>query len=142
MTKRIQTYDDLLEEKKRLETLLALQKNEIDENWQHVKSSLNPLNNAASFIGKITRGDKSNPLLTVGVGYIGDLVLRKVFKAGWLIRLVVPFVVKNYTSHVLAGKTGNVKGTIGSRIKNLFRKKQSSHNGIPDLTTSDWQDYH
>ena len=32
MTKRIQTYDDLLEEKKRLEALLAIQKDEIDAN--------------------------------------------------------------------------------------------------------------
>ncbi len=142
MTKRIQTYDDLLEEKKRLEALLAVQKDEIDANWQGVKSSLNPINNAASFLGKITRSDKSNPLLTVGIGYMGDLVLRKVFKAGWLVRLVVPFVVKNYTSHMFAGKGGISKGTIGSKIKNLFRKKKSSHNGIPDLTTSDWQDYH
>ena len=142
MTKKIQTYDDLIEEKKRLEALLAVQKDEIDTSWQGVKSSLNPLNNAASFLGKITRSDKSNPLLTVGIGFIGDLVLRKVFKAGWLIRLVVPFVVKNYSSHLFASKGENGKPTIGTRIKKLFRKKQSSGNGIPDLTTSDWQDYH
>jgi hypothetical protein len=137
MTKKIQTYDDLLEEKRRLEALLAVQKEEIDANWHGVKSSLNPLNNAASFLGKITRSDKSNPLLTVGIGYMGDLVLRKFFKAGWLVRLVVPFVVKNYSSHMFAGK-----GTsLASKVKNLFRKKQPSHNGMPDLTTSDWQEY-
>lgn len=137
MTKKIQTYDDLLEEKRRLETLLAVQKEEIDVNWQEVKSSLNPINNAASFLGKITRSDKSNPLLTVGVGYIGDLILRKVFKAGWIVRLVVPFVVKNYSSHMFSGKGGG----IANKIKNMFRKKQPSHNGMPDLTTSDWQKY-
>jgi hypothetical protein len=105
MTKKIQTYDDLLAERKRLEILLAVQKEEIEANWHGVKSSLNPINNAASFLGKITRSDKSNPLITVGVGFIGDLILRKVFKAGWLIRLVVPFVVKNYSSHMIAGNT-------------------------------------
>src|SRR5688572_17537492 len=137
MTKKIQTYDDLLEEKKRLEALLAVQKDEIDASWHGVKSSLNPINNAASFLGKITRSDKSNPLLTVGIGYMGDLVLRKVFKAGWLVRLVVPFVVKNYSSHLFAGKGGS----IAEKFKNLFRKKQPSSNGMPDLTTSDWQKY-
>lgn len=140
MNKKIQTYDDLQEEKKRLENLLALHKNEINGNWDEVKLSLAPLNNTFSFIGKITKRDKSNPLLNIGIGFAGDLLIKRFLlaKAGFVARLVLPFVVKNYSSHVL---NQNNKGILG-KIKNIFSKK-SQHNGHTDidLTTSEWKKY-
>lgn len=137
MNKKIQTYEDLQEEKRRLENLLMLHKQEMHDSWQGVKSSLNPINNVASFVGKLTRSDKSNPLLTMGLGFAGDLILRKFFKASLIARLVVPFVVKNYSSHLFSGKGGGIV----NKLKNLFTKKRQHHNGTPDLTTSDWEKY-
>ena len=136
MNKKIQTYDDLVEERKRLENLLVLHKHEIKEGWEGIKHSLNPFNSTVAFLGKVTRRDKTNPLVNFGVMVAGDLLLKKFLlgKAGFLTRLIVPFVVKNYSSHVLS-RNG---GTIMNRLKNLFKRKPNQNNGEMDLTSSDW----
>ena len=104
--KNIQSYDDLLEEKKRLEQLLLVQKDQISANWVDMKEEFKPLNNMVDFFSKITTRDKSNPLINLGIDVAGDLVLRKILLArfGWVTRLVVPFLLKNYSSNVIADK--------------------------------------
>jgi hypothetical protein len=106
MNKKIQTYDDLVEEKKRLEALLIVQKENISSNWLEMKEEFKPINNIISFFGKLTSRDKSNPLVNMGVDIAGDLVLRKFIlaRAGWLTRIVVPYLLKNYSSNVFADK--------------------------------------
>lgn len=102
----IQTYDDLLEEKKRLEQLLIVNKEQISTNWIEMKKEFEPVNNVVSFFSKLTTRDKTNPLVNIGIDVAGDLVLRKILLArfGWATRLVVPFLLKNYSSNVLADK--------------------------------------
>lgn len=102
----IQTYDDLLEEKKRLEALLVVNKEQISANWVEMKKEFEPVNNILSFLSKMTTRDKSNPLLNMGIDVAGDLLLRKMLfaKAGWATRLVVPYLLKNYSSNMLADK--------------------------------------
>jgi hypothetical protein len=103
---QIKTYDDLCEEKKRLEGLLALHKENVSANWTALKQELNPVNNVVSFFGKLVKRDKTNPLLNIGIDVAGDLVLRKFLlaKTGWATRLVVPLLLKNYSSNVIADK--------------------------------------
>ena len=102
----IQSYDDLLEEKKRLEQLLIVHKEQISTNWIEMKKEFEPVNNVISFFSKLTTRDKTNPLVNIGIDVAGDLVLRKILLArfGWATRLVVPFLLKNYSSNVLADK--------------------------------------
>ena len=102
----IKTYDDLLEEKKRLEALLVINKEQVSTNWVEMKKEFEPVNNILSFLSKMTTRDKSNPLVNMGIDVAGDLVLRKILlaRAGWATRLVVPFLLKNYSSNVLADK--------------------------------------
>ena len=104
--KHIQTYDDLIEEKERLEGLLTIQKEQILTNWTEMKKEFEPVNNVISFFSKLTTRDKSNPLVNMGIDVAGDLFLRKILlaKAGWATRLVVPFLLKNYSSNVVADK--------------------------------------
>jgi len=103
---KIQTYDDLIEEKKRLEQLLSFQKEQISANWIEMKQEFQPVNNIISFFSKLTTRDKTNPLVNMGIDVAGDLVLRKIIlaKTGWATRLVVPFLLKNYSSNVFAEK--------------------------------------
>lgn len=104
--KKIQTYDDLVEEKKRLEALLLVNKEQISTNWVQMKQEFEPVNNIIGFFGKLTTRDKSNPLVNMGIDVAGDLVLRKILlaRAGWATRLVIPYLVKNYSSNVLVDK--------------------------------------
>jgi hypothetical protein len=106
MNKKIQTYDDLVEEKKRLEALLIVQKENLSSNWVEMKEEFKPVNNIISFFGKLTNRDKSNPLFNMGVDIAGDLVLKKFIlaRAGWFTRIVVPYLLKNYSSNVFADK--------------------------------------
>lgn len=121
---KIQTYNDLIEEKNRLEQLLTAQKEQISVNWVEMKKEFEPVNNVISFFSKLTTRDKTNPLVNMGIDVAGDLVLRKIIlaKTGWATRLVVPFLLKNYSSNVFAEKGKSVI----QKLKNWIR---SSRNG-------------
>lgn len=127
---QIQSYDDLLEEKKRLEQLLSTQKAQISANWVEMKEEFKPVNNVISFFSKMTTRDKTNPLMNIGIDVAGDLVLRKILlaRAGWATRLVVPFLLKNYSSNVLADKGKS----LFQRIKHILKINK---NGKPQPTT-------
>jgi hypothetical protein len=103
---KIQTYDDLIEEKKRLEALLIVNKEQVSTNWVEMKKEFEPVNNIIGFFSKLTTRDKSNPLVNIGIDVAGDLVLRKFLlaRAGWATRILVPLLLKNYSSNVLADK--------------------------------------
>src|SRR5215204_182908 len=115
----IETYEDLLEEKKRLEALLVINKEQVSTNWVEMKKEFEPVNNILSFFSKMTTRDKSNPLVNMGIDVAGDLVLRKILlaRAGWATRLVVPFLLKNYSSNVLADKGKSFL----QRVKHWFK---------------------
>lgn len=129
---KIHTYDDLLAEKQRLETLLGIQKQQIRSNFEEVKNELAPVRQVFGFIGKITKRDKSNPLLSIGIDMAGDVFLRKFLfaKADWISRLVLPFFIKNYSTNVLSAAKGN---SVFQKIRNLFRRDKSQENHQDDF---------
>ena len=121
MTNKITTYDDLLAEKERLKTLLASQKLQVHQDWQDLKTDFQPAFKAASFIGKLVTRDKSNPVLNLGVETIIDVAFKKIIlaRAGWLGRTIIPFFMKNFSSHVVDDYADKIK----SKIFSLFSRK-------------------
>ncbi|MBL7736967.1 MAG: hypothetical protein JNL51_16030 [Chitinophagaceae bacterium] len=121
MNNSIKTYDDLLKEKERLKEQLRLQRQHIEDNWGALKTELEPVRNTFNLVGKMTRGDTSNPLINIGLGMASDLLLRKLLlgKAGWLLKAGIPLLVKNYSSHLIADKGKSLVKTIAR----LLRKK-------------------
>lgn len=121
MTNTIATYHDLLEEKERLSKLLKAQKELVRLDFKEVKAELEPLRSAISMVGKITTRDKSNPLLTGVANTVIDVAIRNLIlsRSGWLTRLVVPFIAKNFSSHVIADN----KKPILKKLFSLFGKK-------------------
>jgi hypothetical protein len=119
MNKKIQSYNDLVEEKERLETLLNVQRQQIRNNWVEVKHELKPIQNTFDFLGKFTRRDKSNPLLNFGIDVAGDVLLKRILlaRADWVTKLFLPVFLKNFSSNVL-GK----KGTLFQKIKSWWSK--------------------
>ena len=71
-----------------------------------MKESLTPVNNIFAFFGKLTHRDKSNPIVNMSIDIAGDLFLKKILlaRAGWLTRIAVPYILKNYSSNVLSHK--------------------------------------
>ena len=126
MSQTIKTYADLCEERDRIKNLLVVQRQKIKDDWDELKGEFLPVKNAFGVVGKMTHADKSNPLVNIGLKLASDLFLKNfvLAKAGWVTKLAVPFVVKNYSSHLLAEKGGNFLG----KVFNFFGKgKRRQH---------------
>ena len=104
MNKRFKSHDDLLNEKQQLEILLQAQKQLIRADIVELRLQLKPIKDTIEVIKKFTTKDKTSLLLNIG----SDLAINAVVKnfilsrAGWFTKIVVPFFLKNYSSHFLA----------------------------------------
>ena len=133
MTKRIQTYKDLLEEKVRLEALLKIQKEILHQDIEEIKQELAPLRSAASFVSKLVAKKDSNFFLDAGISTLVNVGVKKLLlsRAGWVTRLIVPFVIKNFSSNFVAEN----KNAIMKKLFSWIGKKNA--NGVakqPDHT--------
>jgi hypothetical protein len=122
MTNTIRTYEDLLAEKQRLQALMQTQKQVIRQDIDEIKQELVPVKTAINFIGKLTTQDHSNPLISGTLNTIIDLVMRKLVlaRAGWFTKFIVPYFMKNFSSHVIDEK----KDDILRKVFSLFKKKK------------------
>lgn len=122
MSSTIKTYEDLLAERQRLESLLQTQKQIIRDDIDEIKLELAPVKSAINFVGKLTTQDHSNPLLNGTINTIIDLVVRKgiLARAGWFTKFIVPFVMKNFSSHIVDDK----KDDILRKVFSFFKKKK------------------
>ena len=121
MTKTILTYNDLLEEKSRLENLLKAQKELIQLDVQEIKNELKPATNILNFVGNVGESARKNPLLGFAMGMGTDLLLRKFLfnKVGFVAKLVLPFLVRNASSKIVSKtKGGFLKKLLGKISKN------------------------
>ncbi len=120
---KITTFNQLLAEEKRLSEKLALQKNEVMNEWQQTKNHLKPLGNVVGFVSKLGAKNSSNPLLNMGLDIGLDVVLQKLLlgRAGFLAKLFVPALVRN-SGNIIDGKAG--KGLF-SKIRNLFKRSNN-----------------
>ena len=116
MTKKISTYKDLLEEKERLQSLLDHQKGILRNDVKLIKEEFEPVRHAARFLKKFTNKDSSNPMLTIASSRLIDLVLRRfvLARAGWVTRLVVPLLAKNFSSHVVNENKTQILGKLAT----------------------------
>ncbi len=130
MSQPIRTYADLCKERERLKVLLASQKQRVLDDWNGIKDELSPVKNVFGVVGKMAKGDKTNPLINMGLKLASDLFLKNfvLAKAGWVTKLAVPFVVKNYSSHMLVDSG---KSVLDKLAKLLGKHKQHS-NGTQD----------
>src|SRR5688572_10037023 len=105
----IRTYEDLEAEEKRLQALLYSHKENIKDSFALVKQGLNPFRKAANTVKKLFSRDRSNPLMSVGVGLGVDVLLRRFLlaKSGWLTKIVLPFLIRNYSTHFLKEQKTN-----------------------------------
>jgi hypothetical protein len=104
MSKRFTSYDDLLKEKQQLEILLQAQKQMIHYDVEEIKLKFQPVKETLEFVKKITTKDRTNLLLDLGSDIAINTLIKNFIlsRAGWLTRAIVPFFLKNYSSHFLA----------------------------------------
>lgn len=104
MSKRFTSYKELLKEKQQLEVLLQAQKQVIRCDVEEIKLKLQPVKEALEFVKKITTKDRTNLLFDLGSDIAINTLIKNFIlsKAGWLTKLVIPFFLKNYSSHFIA----------------------------------------
>ncbi len=122
---KIETYADLLVEKDRLEALLSIQKDTIKMDMIQLKNDFQPTMDLLMFLSKITIKGKGNSLIATGVDMVSDFLLKNVLlaKSGWVVRLVVPYLAKNYSNHELAKNGGGLFAKLISIITKAIQQK-------------------
>ena len=134
----IRTYEDLEAEEKRLQALLYSHKENLKDSFAAVKEGLNPFKQVANTVRKLFSRDKSNPLMLAGVGLGVDVLLRRflLVKSGWLTKIVVPFFIKNYSTHFIKEyKKNKFLQKIGSFFKQSKKGfKNTAQEVVDDVT--------
>jgi hypothetical protein len=128
MNKRIKTYEDLEQEQQRLLQELKVHEDLIKIDIAGLKEDLKPFNKVYKTLNKIATRDNTAPVMNFGMEMGIDILIRKFLlaKAGWLTKIVVPFVVKNYSSHFIGAEK---REALMKKVKNIFiklRPKSSS----------------
>jgi hypothetical protein len=122
MTRKIKTYEELLQEEQRLTAQLSSYKELMKTDIAGVKAGLNPIKKAKEKVKSLfTREDKNGPALNFALNFVIDFIIRKIMprRAGMLTKAVVPFMIKNYASHLV---TDQQRHSI-SRVMNSFVAK-------------------
>jgi hypothetical protein len=59
-----------------------------------------------------------------------DILVRKVLlkRAGWFVKIIVPFLVKNYSSHLIGEEK---REALMKKVKSIFRKIRPSEGPTP-----------
>jgi hypothetical protein len=104
----INNYNDLLEEKKRLQFLLDLQKERFSNNFRELKDELKedlkPATTILNTVGKLTKkSERSKAVVNLALDYGGKILKNTLLKkVSWPLRIVIPFFAKNIASHLIA----------------------------------------
>lgn len=110
MNPKIRTYEDLLEEEKRLLAILKGHEGLIRQDIVGVRKGLKPVNNAFNFVSKLSTRDQTGPFANFGLEFGLDLLLRRFLlaRAGWFTKIAIPYLMKNYASHIITEEKRNV----------------------------------
>lgn len=118
---RIKTYEDLLEEEQRLRQQLKIYEVQIRKDLVGMKENIEPARKAYNTISKVFTRDNRVPIFNIGLEMGLDLMLRRFIlrKAGWFTKIVVPYFMKNYASHIIGEEKR--KALVG-KIQEMFAK--------------------
>jgi hypothetical protein len=119
MMNKLTTYEDLIERQRQLELLLKLQKEQVRYDIREIMDA-----GKSAIIG-----GSQNFLLNKGVSKAIDLVVKKgvLGNAGWLYRMIIPFVLKRYSNHYIKEHKKDIK----DKFFSFFRGKT---NGVKQQT--------
>jgi hypothetical protein len=118
---KIRTYNDLLQEEQRLQQVLKGQEILIREDLVSMKENLEPIKKVYDQVHKVFTRDNRVPIFNVGLELGIDMVLRRFIlaRAGWFAKTFVPYIVKNYSSHIIGEEK---RKAIIKKIEDLFNK--------------------
>ncbi len=100
---KINNYEDLVLERKRLEAELVHYKSVINSEVNSIKQKFEPISDVVSFFSSSPTKSPNNKLLQVGTNIGIELLVRQklLSKAGWLTKLVLPYILKKVSSKAI-----------------------------------------
>lgn len=118
---KIRTYNDLLQEEQRLQEILKGQENLIRQDLAGFKENLEPVKKVYDKVHKLFTRDNRVPVFNIGLEMGIDILLRRfvLAKAGWFVKTFVPYLVKNYSSHIIGEEK---RKAIIKKVEELFSK--------------------
>lgn len=110
MSRKITTYEELLNEKQKLEVLLSAQKELVKFEINDLKVVLEPAFNALDFLKNLTLRNTHNPIIQAGINMLIDVISNKTKgkDPGFIRSTAIPFILKNYTSNFLEGHADHI----------------------------------
>ncbi|MES1214553.1 MAG: hypothetical protein ABUT20_03465 [Bacteroidota bacterium] len=125
MSKTIRTYDDLLAHQEYLRELFAAQKQVIREDIREIKAEFSPLTNIVRIASKFFTRSKDHSLIVNGASSLVDRALKKIVlpRVGWIGRMVLPFMARNISSHLVAEN----KDTLFDKLTAVLTHKKKKH---------------
>ena len=99
----INNYEDLLKEKDRLKANLQAGRNNIKTSFREIKEELNPFSTIKKTAQSALGTSTTNPIIQFGIKRASEFLIGKVLlkKAGWLPRLIVPFIVREVATRLV-----------------------------------------
>lgn len=124
---KIKTYNDLLQEEEKLLAQLKLGEAQLKKDVAGVQKGLEPLGRVMKVVNKFTTRDKTGGFSTFGLDFSIDLLVRRVLlaKAGWFTKILVPYLIKNYGSHIISEKQ---RASLFTKINAVFSKIRPKRN--------------
>lgn len=118
---KIRTYKDLLQEEERLKGQLKSQEALIRQDLVAFKENLEPVKKVYDQVHKIFTRDNRVPVFNIGLELGIDILLRRFIlrRAGWFARIFVPYIMKNYASHIIGEEK---RKAIIKKVQDLFNK--------------------
>lgn len=118
---KIKTYEDLLQEEQRLVAQLKTTEALIRNDIAGVKEGLQPIGNVVKTLGRFATRDRTGAFANFGLDFSVDLLVRRFLlaKAGWFTKILVPYLIKNYSSHIISERH---KARIMEKINNFFAR--------------------
>jgi hypothetical protein len=145
--KEIKSLKELKAEKARLKLQLSSTEELIREDVEWINQELSPLRQAGKLFSS-AMVNKNHGILNNGVRFTIDGILKNLIlsRAGWITRLVVPYLAKNLSSNYIMEKRPEIFGILRNLIHKARKSTHINHNHNHrqnhfDKSTVDEMDY-
>jgi hypothetical protein len=118
---KIRTYKDLLQEEERLQHQLKAQEVLIRQDLAGFRENIEPVRRLFNTAQKIFTRDNRVPVFNIGLELAIDILLRRFIlrRAGWFAKSIVPYLVKNFSSHVIGEEK---RRALVKKVRDMFAK--------------------
>jgi hypothetical protein len=86
-----------------------------------VKEGLKPVGKVMKMVSKFTTRDRTGAFANFGLDFSVDLLVRRILlaRAGWFTKILIPYIIKNYSSHFI---TEQQKAKMMQKISSILAK--------------------